>query len=105
VRYDLSLPADATRDLWVRRLVPSSFGYTESASQRNSMWASLDGGTWAALDQMGGATNAWAWQKVATGVALDAGDHQLTLKFREPGYAVDQIVLAPAGWTPPSGGA
>jgi hypothetical protein len=103
VRYDVSLPAGDTVELWVRRLVPASFGYTASASQRDSIWASIDGGAHAALDQLGGPTNTWVWQEVATDVALSAGDHQLTLELREPGYALDQLVLAPTGWAPPAG--
>lgn len=105
VRYDLFLPTEATRDLWVRRLVPSTFGYTDSTAQRDSVWASIDGGQWAALDQVSAPANTWVWVKVASEVALGAGEHQIALKFREPGYAIDQIVLAPLGWVPPVGGA
>ena len=105
VRYDITLGEAGPRDLWVRRLVPATFGYSGGGAAADSAWASIDGGAWAALDQQPRPTDTWVWVKVAPAVPLAAGNHQLALKLREPGYAIDQVVLAPVGWAPPSGAA
>jgi hypothetical protein len=108
-RYDATLDGgDYT--LWLRRYVPTSFGYAGGGTSADSIWMSVDGGAFAALDDSRPGAGpvpppgSWQWVRVPGALPLAAGSHQFTLKVRESGYAVDQIVLAadPA-WTPPAG--
>lgn len=101
VRYDFTTAGGADA-LWFRRNAPATWAYWGGGDRSNSIWGSIDGGPFAVLDDSSAAAT-WTWVKVADDLHVDAGAHQLRLRMREPGYSIDTIVLAPAGWAPPGG--
>lgn len=102
-RFTFEVGTGGADELWARRRVPATFGYGNGGARSDSIWASLDGGPFALLDGRAPAPGTWSWVRVAEDLQLGAGRHDLTLRLAEPGYAVDQLVVAPAGWSPPSG--
>ena len=102
-RYDVTL-SGGSYTVWLRRYVPTSFGYGGGGTSADSIWMSVDGGGSAAIDDGAAPAGSWQWVEVPGPVTLGAGTHQLTLKGRESGYAVDQIVLsADPSWAPGTG--
>ena len=100
VRYDFTV-AGGTYSMWFRRWVPRIWAYGGGGGRSDSIWASIDGGPFADVDDSAAPIGSWAWVRVADGLRLDAGAHQLRLRLREPGYAIDQIVISAIAGTPP----
>ncbi len=102
--YDINVQQGGTYYLWVRRYVPSDFGTWLGGDASNSAWFAVDGNLVGSsllnpVFDNGGGTNLWRWVR-SQPIVLDAGQHVITLRAREGGYAVDQLVLAPGGITP-----
>jgi hypothetical protein len=105
-RADPARPADATLGLgyqvavaggtyrlWVRRWVPSVWGYGLGGTKSDSAWVGVDDEPLAVLDDAGGATDDWVWVQAPAPFTLAPGTHTLRLRARENGYAVDRVVL------------
>jgi hypothetical protein len=95
VRYELHLEGGDYR-LWVRRYVPSAWGAVRGRTASDSAWALVDGEPLGAgpLDERGEPIDRWAWIDVGGPLSLSRGAHQLTLRPREGGYAIDRWLLA-----------
>lgn len=93
--------------MWVRRWAPASWGYGLGAGASDAAWGSVDGGPSFVIDDRGGPFDSWVWQRVAQPLVMSSGVHDLALRQRERGYAVDRILLTtdptfvPAGVGPP----
>lgn len=86
---------------WIRRWVPSAWGYGLGGDRSNAAWLAVDGGAPTIVDDRSEATDAWVWVRAGAPLSLAAGTHVLTLRARENGYAVDRLVLAvDPGFTP-----
>lgn len=83
-----------TYTLWVRRWVPERWGYGLGAGASDSVWLSVDDGPSLVVDDDAGATDAWVWQRLDAPLELAAGAHDLALRVRERGYAIDRMVLS-----------
>ena len=87
--------------VWVRMLVPGAFSADVGGDGADSLWMSIDDEQAQLVgDEPGGATDTWTWVEAGTR-RLGAGSHTLTLRTREPGVAIDRIVLT-TGDTAPS---
>lgn len=93
VRFDVEL-SGGRYQLWLRRWVPQQWGYGMGGTLSNSAWLSINGGRPVVVDDDASLPNeSWQWVRVADPVELPAGRHEITLRVRERGYAVDQLVL------------
>ncbi|MFN8644832.1 MAG: hypothetical protein U0802_25380 [Candidatus Binatia bacterium] len=82
-----------TYAVWLRRLIPTQWGRALGGERSNSVWLGADDQPPAApVDDVAAPTEQWAWVRAGS-LALSRGRHTLTLKTREGGYAVDQILL------------
>jgi len=78
----------------VRRLIPAQWGRALGGARSDSVWLGIDDAVpTAPIDDAPAAAEAWAWVRAAAPERLARGRHMLTLKTREGGYAVDQILL------------
>lgn len=94
LRYALEV-AGGDYTVWLRRFVPAKWGPALGGDRSDSVWLVTDGGTTLlAGDEAGGPVDAWEWIRLASPVALDAGQRELYLRVREHGAAIDRIVLA-----------
>jgi hypothetical protein len=100
VRFDVEV-VGGTYATWVRRWVPFRWGYVMGGDRSDSAWLSVDGGQPVVLDDTAGPFDTWVWVRVPGTVRLPPGHHELSLRVRERGYAIDRIVLAPPAWSPP----
>jgi len=91
-----------TYRLWVRRWVPSQWGYTVGRTESNSAWIDVDGQPVGdVFDNADGGDDTWSWVAAPVPLSLSSGAHVVTLRVREGGYAVDRILLASdAAFTP-----
>lgn len=80
--------------LWVRRWVPSRWGYGLGGTKSDSVWLSVDTGVSRVLDDAGPPFDSWAWQRLGPPLTLGPGTHDLALRVRDRGYAIDRIVLS-----------
>jgi hypothetical protein len=100
--YEINLTG-GTYHIWVRRWVPGSWG-TRGAGKSDSAFLGVDGSVLdGVLDDQQGAVNEWSWVGAPAPVDLSAGTHHLSLRVREGGYAVDQILLTTDPGFVPSG--
>ena len=72
--------------------VPAKFSTSLGGSASDSAWIGL-GDRRLVLDAEGQPPGEWAWVQADGRVQLDAGRHVLSLRARERGFAVDQIVV------------
>jgi hypothetical protein len=107
VTYTIHLDGGTYR-LWVRRWVPSRWGYAVGGTESNSAWIDVDGQPIGdVFDEGNDGYDVWSWVTAPALLQLPAGSHALTLRVREGGYAVDRILLArdtavvPSGLGPP----
>lgn len=89
--------------LWVRRWIPSVWGYGNGGVRSDSAWLVVDDRPPAILDDAGGATDSWAWVALPAPLTLSPGTHTLRIRAREHGYAIDRLVLATDPAFVPSG--
>jgi hypothetical protein len=102
----LSLQVDlagGTYTVWVRRWVPSVWGYGLGGTKSDAAWIGVNDEPFAVLDDQGGPTDAWTWVASANRVTLVPGAHTLRLRARENGYAIDRILLTTDPAYVPSG--
>ncbi len=80
--------------LWARVWSPSAWSSSLGGDASDSVWISIDGGPPALLgDAPGGPDDQWTWVRSPEPVTLGPGRHDLTLRVRERGVAVDRIEL------------
>jgi len=90
--------------VWARVLVPSALSAELGGASSDSAWLSVDEGPPILLGDDGGATDRWRWVRATATLRLDEGTHDLTLRVRERGLAVDRLVLTTdPGAGPPRG--
>lgn len=88
-------------DVWVRGWAPPDWGYGLGAARSDSAWLSVDDGPSLVLGDTGSAGGSWQWRRLDQRLALAPGPHDLALRVRERGWAVDRVVLsADPAWTP-----
>ena len=82
-------------------LAPARFGNGLGGVRSDSAWVGLDGGAPVVVgDAVGTVADSWTW--VPAGVVVPAGPHEVDLRVRERGFAVDVLAVVPAGGPPPS---
>ena len=86
---------------WLRVRTPVTFGNDLGGTRSDSAWVSL-GGTQSVVGE-GIAPGAWTWVRAPGAVALEAGRHELELRARERGFAVDRIIVTSDSSFTPSG--
>jgi hypothetical protein len=82
-------------DVWLRMYAPAQFGNGLGGSRSDSAWLSLD----ARKPVVAGdalAPDRWTWVRAFRDVPLTKGAHNLELRVRERGVAIDRIVVAVA---------
>jgi len=80
--------------IWARVFVPSAFAPELGGGTADSAWLIVDGGEPLVVGDAGdGATDTWQWVRAAETQPLTAGRHDLHLRPREHGFAVDRILL------------
>ncbi|MFN8544400.1 MAG: FG-GAP-like repeat-containing protein [Candidatus Binatia bacterium] len=90
-----------TYQIWLRRWVPSAWGYGLGGSRSNAAWLAIDGGPGTVVDDEELGVDQWGWVRLGAPVALAPGTHVVNLRARENGYAVDRLVLTTdAGYSP-----
>jgi hypothetical protein len=87
--------------VWARRWAPAAWGYLLGGPSSDSVWLSVDGGPSLVVDDAGEPFDTWVWQRLDVPLTLAPGTHDLALRVRDRGYALDRIVLSsdPA-WAP-----
>ncbi len=78
--------------IWLRRLVPGKWGDL-GRSESNSCRIGIDGRSLGIFDNGRVTRDQWGWVRARDPVALSAGSHELGLRIREGGYAVDRILV------------
>lgn len=87
--------------VWVRRWVPERWGYLLGGASSDSAWLWADGNPSVVVDDRGLPYDTWSWQRAPAQLTLAPGTHDLQLRVRERGYAIDRIVLSSdPGWSP-----
>ncbi|MFC7772207.1 carbohydrate-binding protein [Salinirubellus sp. GCM10025899] len=104
--YQFSVPESGEYAVWGRCIAPTDLD--------NSFWVSVDDGRdnewWVDRDSDGGQTE-WAWFQVNDRYSgtypvtfdLDAGEHTLTVAWREDGTKLDKLLVTPDMSFEPSG--
>jgi hypothetical protein len=84
--------------IWLRRRVPSVWGWDLGGGLSDSTWVGVDGapvGGPVGDEGPGGVVfDEWVWVRAGSPVELAPGSHRVVLRAREGGYAVDRIVLS-----------
>ncbi|MBV4358747.1 glycoside hydrolase family 98 domain-containing protein [Pinibacter aurantiacus] len=83
ITYDFNISTAGTYNLWAR---VRAFGPND-----DSFWIKMDNGNWTAWNNMDTAT-VWAWENFQS-YYLSAGNHTLTLGYREDGTHMDKIYI------------
>jgi hypothetical protein len=91
MEYDLDLDGGSYA-VWARVLVPERFSTSLGSARSDSAWIGL-GDRRMVVDAAGQTPGEWAWVQADGRVQLDEGRHVLSLRARERGFAVDQIVV------------
>jgi hypothetical protein len=87
--------AGGTYRVWVRRWVPQRWGLLLGRGESDSAWIGVDGRALGGpFDDKPAGVEAWTWVGATEPIELRAGDHTLSLRIREGGYAVDRILLS-----------
>ena len=86
--------AGGTYAVWLRRLIPAQWGRALGGARSDSVWLAADDvQPTAPVDDALAVTGEWAWVRATAPLSLSRGRHTLTLRVREGGYAIDQILL------------
>lgn len=100
--YQVSL-VGGTYHMWVRRRVPSVWGYGLGGPASDSAWLAVDDEPFTVMDDMPGPTDTWAWVQAPGPRALAPGTHTIRLRARENGYAVDRLIVTTDPLLTPTG--
>jgi hypothetical protein len=80
--------------IWARVLVPAAFAPQIGGESADSAWLIVDDGEPIVIgDDRELPTDSWQWVRVADPQPLTAGRHELHLRPREHGFAIDRFVL------------
>jgi len=79
--------------VWARVRAPGAWGYGLGGAASDSAWLRIDGGAARLVDDAGAAPDVWRWVRVGAPVRLAPGLHDLVLRVREHGMAVDRLWL------------
>ncbi len=88
--YDFNVGESGTYNVWARVITPSGTD--------DSFWISMDGGSWFQWNNIG-PNSSWAWE-LSQSYNLNAGNHTLTIAYREDGALLDKIYISNTGDTP-----
>jgi len=91
ITYDFNVSAAGNYTLWARVIAPNA--------NDDSFWVRVDGGAWSNWNNIAPGSTAWTWDDVAS-YNLSAGNHSLTIAYREDGAQLDKLYL---GASSPSG--
>ncbi|RMD82597.1 MAG: hypothetical protein D6820_03445 [Lentisphaerae bacterium] len=91
--WHIRISNSATYTLWIRRFAANA--------ATNSGYVGIDGSQIGNYDNTADYSK-WVWKKLGS-VHLSSGEHQLQLRRREAGYAVDRILLTRDSSYSPSG--
>ncbi|MEZ5502334.1 MAG: FG-GAP-like repeat-containing protein [Halioglobus sp.] len=100
LRYRLNLNG-GDYDVWMRTLAPVRFGKGLGGERSDSAYVGFDGNTPLVIGDAAITPGTWAWIKAPSPFTLAPGPHQLELRVRERGFAIDRIVLQTAGTSAP----
>ncbi|HKJ43276.1 MAG TPA: T9SS type A sorting domain-containing protein [Sunxiuqinia sp.] len=96
--YNFSVPENGSYKIWGRVLAPTP--------DDDSFWIRVDGGNWVNWNGIPGG-KAWVWDDVHNqsndnpmDYTLDAGDHTLTVCYREDGTGIDKFYVTNTGLQP-----
>ncbi len=90
ISYTFNVSESNTYTIWGRVIAPSP--------DDDSFWISVDGGSWLNWNGIAASTT-WTWDDIGS-YALNAGQHTLTVAYREDGTKLDKICIASSGSTP-----
>jgi hypothetical protein len=80
--------------VWARVFVPVAFSPDVGGDGADSAWLSFDDGAAQVLgDAAGGPDGSWRWVRLPGEQELDKGRHELTVRVREHGMAIDRLLL------------
>lgn len=79
--------------MWARVWVPEAFAPDIGGATADSAWLSEDDGPALVLGDDDGATGRWRWVRLGERLRLAEGEHRVTLRVRERGFAVDRMAL------------
>jgi hypothetical protein len=79
--------------LWARVRAPGAWGAALGGAASDSAWLGVDGAPPRLVDDTGGAPDAWRWVRVGEASRLGPGIHELVLRVRERGVALDRFWL------------
>jgi hypothetical protein len=91
VEYALDL-SGGSYVAWARVLVPEKFSTSLGGTRSDSAWIGL-GGQRLVVDAAGQPPGEWVWVQTDGRMQLDGGRHVLSLRARERGFAVDELVV------------
>lgn len=81
--------------IWARVWVPDRFAPRVGGATADSAWLLIDDREPKVLgEEPAPVTNVWHWVRVSGTTHLSPGRHELQLRVREPGFAIDQILLS-----------
>jgi hypothetical protein len=95
--------AGGTYTVWVRRWVPSDWGYGMGGALSNAVWLAVDAGPPSVADDQDVGVDGWSWVRLGGPFELAPGTHVLNLRVRERGYAIDRVLLTSDPAFTPSG--
>ena len=90
IAFPIGVTQGGTYTLFARVLGPTA--------NDDSYWVSMDGGSWVMWNNWW--TTSWAWKQFPNTFNLTAGNHTLTLAFREDGAQLDKLSLSTSSTVP-----
>jgi hypothetical protein len=90
-QYDVDVTG-GEYSVWVRVFVPSSFGPDLGGPLSDSAWLAIDDEPPLLIGDDMADYDTWTWVQ-ASPVTIQPGPHRVTLKVRERGFAIDQMIL------------
>ena len=99
ISYTFDVSESGTYSLWARVITPGS--------NDDSFWLKMDNGSFTSWNGIP-SSSSWTWAGYSTTYNLSAGEHTLTIAYREDGAKLDKIWFtsndsAPSGEGPASG--
>lgn len=90
ITYPFSVSSSGTYTLWARVIAPNA--------NDDSYWVRMDNGSWFNWNNIT-TSSSWTWDDCQS-YTLSAGNHTLTIAYREDGARLDKILLTGTGTTP-----
>ena len=90
VSFSFNVSQSGTYYMFARLLGPSA--------NDDSYWVRMDGGSWVMWNNWW--TTSWTWVQFPNTFSLSAGNHTLTIAYREDGARLDKISLSTSSTTP-----